>query len=132
MDREIIVSTHKKRELISITSLIQQEIDRQKFREGLIYLFLPHATAGFWLNEDEERLKADVLEFFQRLTESADWRHNRIDDNAEAHLLSGLLKPYLLLAVQNQKLILGTWQEVFLVELDGPRERTIQLHFIQT
>jgi len=132
MDREIIVSTHKKRELISITSLIQQEIDRQKFREGLIYLFLPHATAGFWLNEDEERLKADVLEFFHQLVDGKDWRHNEIDDNASAHLLSGLLKPYLLLAVKDSQLVLGTWQEVFLVELDGPRERTIQLHFIRT
>ena len=92
---------------------------------------MPHATAGFWLNEDEEGLKQDVLRFFEKIT-SGSWQHNQIDNNAQAHLLSGLLKPYLLLSVENGEIQLGTWQEIFLVELDGPREREIKIKFIPT
>jgi len=131
MFKKIVVQTENKRELIRITSKIQKIIESVKFHHGLIYLFLPHATAGFWLNEDEEGLKQDGLRFFEKIT-SGTWQHNQIDNNAQAHLLSGLLKPYLLLSVENGKIQLGTWQEIFLVELDGPRKRKIKIKFIPT
>ncbi len=128
---EIVISTQKKRELVNITPLIQKEVKRHNFKEGLVYLFLPHATAGFWLNEDEEGLKKDVLRFLDGLTKGNSWQHNQIDNNAEAHLAAGILKPSLTLAVKNGGLTLGAWQQVFLVELDGPRERTVRLVFIK-
>ncbi|HYL82557.1 MAG TPA: secondary thiamine-phosphate synthase enzyme YjbQ, partial [Candidatus Acidoferrum sp.] len=53
------------------------------------------------------------------------WRHDRIDDNAAAHIKATILGPSQAVPVRSGRLTLGTWQSVMLVELDGPRDRTV-------
>ena len=120
--KEILIQTEQKIELIDITDLVEQNLS---LKSGAVLLFLPHATAGFLINENEEGLKRDFEKLFSYLKNLAPFEHNKIDNNAEAHLMSGILKPFLILPVQSQKLVLGCWQRIFLVELDGPRERKI-------
>src|SRR5438552_1200137 len=67
----------------------------------------------------------DVLDCLDRLIPAGVWRHDRVDANAAAHIQSAILGPGETIPVRDGKLLLGTWQAVMLVELDGPRERRV-------
>jgi len=122
--REIRVSTKGKFDLVNITDLVEREV--RGVKEGVVFVFLPHATSALIMNEDEGGLKEDILNKLRELVpEDGNYLHNRIDDNAHAHILSSILKQFVLLPVKDGKLLRGTWQEILLLEFDGPRERRV-------
>ncbi|MEM4335679.1 MAG: secondary thiamine-phosphate synthase enzyme YjbQ [Candidatus Anstonellales archaeon] len=121
--KEFFVQTKKQVEAIDITHEIEARIEKNA---KACLVFVPHATAAIILNEYEPNIKSDYEKFYSELAKG-DWRHNSIDNNAEAHLLSSLVKPFALIPCENGKLMLGTWQRVMLLELDGPRRRKITL-----
>jgi secondary thiamine-phosphate synthase enzyme len=67
----------------------------------------------------------DILDALAGLIPEGKWRHDRIDNNAAAHIKATILGPSEAVPVHEGRLRLGTWQSLMLVELDGPRERTI-------
>lgn len=83
--------------------------------------FCAHATAAIILEENESGLKQDFVKFFKNLAEKEGWKHDCIDDNASAHLLAGFIGQSRVLPISEGELVRGTWQNIFLVELDGPR-----------
>ena len=116
---EINFSSSKNLELINITHKVNENL---VLKEGLVHLFAPHATGVLLIAEDEEGLKLDILKKFKQMfPKGAGYLHDRIDDNAHSHLMSTFLGSSLLLPVKNKKLNLGTWQEIFFLETDGPR-----------
>mgnify|MGYP001770665341 CR=1 FL=1 len=122
----IELSTKARRELVNITSFLERKVEEIKGK-GIICIYVPHTTAGLMINEDEQGLKKDVLNILEKLVpESGNYFHNEIDDNADAHLLSILLKNNACIPFENGRLLLGTWQSVFFVELDGPRSRRVE------
>ncbi len=122
--KEIIFSTSKEVELINITSKVQKILEESGVEEGVCILFAPHATGMLIINEDEPRLKEDILNALQRLIpKKANYKHDEIDDNAFSHILSALIGTEKVIPIKNGELQLGTWQEIFFVETDGPRER---------
>lgn len=125
MNKEFIVSTENRYQLVDITSEVERIIAESGIKEGLCLVFVPHSTAAIILTENEECLKKDWLAVLKKLVAGFDFFHNRIDNNADSHILSGLLGQGKTLAIESGKLIRGTWQQIFLVELDGPRERKI-------
>ena len=123
---EFHVKTNKRREVINITENIREIIKKSGIKNGIILIFVPHATAGLLVNEDEENIRKDYLNLFERLVpENGKYYHNLIDNNADSHLLSSLFKQFYILPVKDGELYRGTWQEIFLAEFDGPRERRI-------
>ncbi|MGB9726702.1 MAG: secondary thiamine-phosphate synthase enzyme YjbQ [Minisyncoccia bacterium] len=127
---ELKILSQKKVEIIDITFEIKKEIEKRKIKDGIVIIFIPHTTCGLILTENEPNLKKDFLDFFQEITKDFDFAHNKIDDNAQAHLLSAILGQEKTLIIKENKLVLGTWQSICLVELDGPRERKIYLKFL--
>ncbi|MCD6403816.1 MAG: YjbQ family protein [Nanoarchaeota archaeon] len=129
--KEIKVSTKGKFDIINLTDLVEREI--RDVKEGVALVFLPHATSALILNEDEEGLREDILNKLRELVpEKGDYLHNRIDDNAHAHILSSLLKQFVLLPVKDGRLVRGTWQELLLLEFDGPRERRVLMEILRS
>jgi len=125
---EFKVKTKAKHELIDITALVSECVREMSEcpPEGICLVFVPHATAGVLINEHEPNIATDFATFFEKLApKTGDWLHNRIDDNAEAHLKSGLIGPSAILPVSEGRLILGKWQRILLCEFDGPRERNV-------
>ncbi len=123
------LDTNKNFEIIDITSKINELIDVE---EGIISIFSKHSTSAIVVNENESGLLRD-LEFTLNnlITDKFSYDHDRIDDNARSHLKSFLLSSSECLPIKNGKLDLGTWQSVFFIELDGPRNnRTISLSII--
>lgn len=92
---------------------------------GTCTVYSQHTTTGVIVNENESRLREDVAAFLGGLVADEGWEHDRIDDNADAHLRATLLGPDVTVPVEDGELALGTWQEVMLVECDGPRTRTV-------
>lgn len=117
---EFFIETKKQVEIVDITS----EVEKRTGDVKACVVYVPHATAALIVNEFEPNIKSDYEEFFSRIAKG-NWKHNAIDNNAEAHLLSALISPSIVLPVKNGRLELGTWQSIMLVELDGPRKRRI-------
>jgi len=120
------IKTTQKIELVNITRQVEEAARRSGVENGLCLVYAPHATAAIIANEDEEGLKADIVKWIREFfPHDGKWRHNLIDDNAAAHLASSMLTSSRLFPVRGGRLIRGTWQSIFLVELDGPRTRRV-------
>ena len=130
MFKELKVSTENRYQLIDLTEEVEQIVKESKIKDGLVLIFVPHSTSGIVLTENEEGLKNDWLKIFKKLTSGIDFEHNKIDDNADSHLLSGLIGQGKVLPIKDGEIIRGTWQQIFLAEFDGPRERKVIVEII--
>ncbi len=119
---EFTISTSRRFELVDITDKVIEIVRNSGIKNGLVHIFVPHATAAILANEHEDGLIQDYITLIKKLfPPEAPWKHNRIDDNAHAHLAAGIIGPSRSFPLINGRLVRGTWQNVFLVELDGPR-----------
>jgi len=130
--KEISVTTDKRCQLIDITDEVEKAIKDSKVKDGLCLVFVAHSTAAVVLTENERGLKNDWLKILKKLVEGEEFEHNRIDNNADSHILSGLLGQGKVVPIENSRLVRGTWQQIFLVELDGPRTRRVSIKIIKS
>lgn len=125
MTKSLTVSSSKRQELIDITEEVEKAVSESKTKQGICLVFVPHSTATLVLTENEGGLKRDWFKVLQKLVSGFSFEHNQIDDNADSHILAGILGQGRVLPIENGSLQRGTWQQIFLVELDGPRERKV-------
>jgi secondary thiamine-phosphate synthase enzyme len=130
MLKEFNILTKERYQLIDITEKVEEIVQESEVKDGLVLVFVPHSTAGIILTENELGLKEDWLKFLKKLVSGFDFQHNRVDDNADSHILSGLVGQERILLVKGGQIIRGTWQQIFLLELDGPRNRKIIVKII--
>lgn len=124
--REITVQTKSRKELVDITSDVEKSVDGSGVKQGMCLVYLPHSTAAIVVNEHEDGLIQDILKIAEKLfPENTGWLHDRIDDNAHAHLASTILGSSKAFPVKDGQLIRGRWQNIFLLELDGSRSRSV-------
>ncbi|RLF58471.1 MAG: YjbQ family protein [Thermoplasmata archaeon] len=123
---EISISTNERFELVDITYEVQKLLEDFDLDEGAVLIFTKHTTTALMINEKETGLLKDFKKIMKELVpEGREYEHNRIDNNADSHLRAILLSSSLVVPVSNRRLELGSWQRIFLVELDGPRTRKI-------
>lgn len=123
---EFSIRTTNKREMIDLTARVAEVVAGSGVAEGLCSVYTPHATAAIVVNEnDDPNVCVDVLDALDRLIPAGVWRHDRVDGNAASHIQATILGPGETIPVHERKLLLGTWQAVMLVELDGPRQRRV-------
>jgi len=128
---EFPVSTERQVQVVNVTEKVVEACGQIEIRDGILLTSLRHTTCALTINEDEAGLRHD----FERLGETLlnpfrgkdGYRHDRIDDNAQAHLTSILLGHSVTVPLSGGKPILGTWQSLLLIEMDGPRTRSIDL-----
>ena len=120
--KEISVRSSSHRQLIDITREISKIVSESGIKNGLCHVFVPHATAAIIANESESGLMQDILKALEELVPTnGKWLHNRIDNNADAHILASIIGPSRSFPVIDGRLFRGVWQNIFVVELDGPR-----------
>ena len=120
------VETSKRKQIVDITNAVNRIVEKSNVQNGICLIHAPHATVGVVTNENESGLVNDILNSITALfPQGAGYKHDLIDDNADAHLASTFLGQSKAFPVENRRLVRGTWQNVFLVELDGPRSREI-------
>ncbi|MDI6807087.1 MAG: secondary thiamine-phosphate synthase enzyme YjbQ [Candidatus Aenigmarchaeota archaeon] len=123
---EFDVRTSKRTQATDITEKVEKIVKNSKVKNGICLVFLPHATAAIILEESESGLMSDIEEMIKRrFPKGAGYEHDRIDDNADAHLASGFIGQSRIYPVKDYELVRGTWQRALLIELDGPRYRRV-------
>jgi secondary thiamine-phosphate synthase enzyme len=123
--REFTLGTREKHEVLDITQEVNAILHASGVREGQLAIYTPHATAAIAINEnDDPNIGVDLLRALSKIVpEHDDWLHDRVDNNAAAHIKSAIMGPSETVPIINGKLCLGTWQNVFYVEFDGPRRQ---------
>lgn len=122
---KIVIKTDSKRQVLDISDQVNQEIKKQKIKEGLCNLFILHTTAALTTADLDPGTDQDYLHAFAHLVPNLNYKHPHDPSHMPDHILSSLIGTSLTIPVENGKLILGTWQKVVLIELDGPRDRQI-------
>jgi len=126
MQTEFHVRSHRKCEMLDVTAQVAEIVHQANLPEGLCSVYVTHATAAVIINEnDDPNVCADILNALDRLIPEGIWQHDRVDNNGAAHIKAALLGPGETVPVRDGKLVLGRWQAIMLVDLDGPRERRV-------
>jgi secondary thiamine-phosphate synthase enzyme len=118
--------TKTRHALVNVTDRIAQIVAASKVQEGMCLVSAMHITAGIWVNDEESGLKADLMDWLERLAPRGDYRHHRTgEDNADAHLKRTLVHHQVVLPITKGKLDLGPWEQVFYAEFDGQRKKRV-------
>jgi secondary thiamine-phosphate synthase enzyme len=133
----IFYKTRERLELINITRDLNDIVRRHGLKAGFVIVQSLHTTTAVFINEFQQALVDDMKSFLERLVGRLDyWRHNdpRLSEcdrkNAASLLRAMVLGHTLSVPVQNGKLMLGNWQSIILAELDGPRDRSVQVQVL--
>lgn len=130
------ISTKGFNDIIDITSRVTEVVRKSKIRNGICLISCPGSTVGLTTIEAEPNLLADFKEFLEKLVPSnRSYRHDQTwgEANAPSHIRSALIKPFLVVPIEDGKLILGTWQQIVLIDFDNrPREREIIVKVIKS
>ncbi|ASA77977.1 secondary thiamine-phosphate synthase enzyme YjbQ [Thermococcus sp. 5-4] len=124
---EVKVPTEEKFQIVDITEQIQHLVWKSDVTSGIAVVFTAHTTTGLAINENEAGLIQDIRAKMKELIpKGAGYAHDRIDSNAHSHLRATLLlNPEVVVPIENGELLLGTWQRILFIELDGPRHRKV-------
>jgi secondary thiamine-phosphate synthase enzyme len=130
--RTLTLSTKEKYQLVDLTESVEEVVSESEIEKGLCLIHASHATAAIICNEHESGLIQDILRKVKELFPAgAGYLHDRIDDNASSHIASALIGASRTFPIDDGRLVRGTWQNIFLLELDGPRTRRIvNVHII--
>ena len=130
MGEVLRINTGSLKEVVDLTDQLQSLIRKAKIQDGVCFIFVTHTTAALTTGEIGEGTEKDLLEVVEQMVPSIRFRHAHDPSHAWSHMASSILGPSLTIPVSAGKLVLGTWQSVMLVELDGPRERTIHVNLL--
>ena len=124
------IRTTALKEIVDLTDRLETVIRKANLQEGLCSLFVTHTTAALTTGEIGEGTDDDLLVVVEEMIPRIRFQHAHNPAHAWSHMASSLLGPSLTVPVSAGQLVLGTWQSVMLVELDGPRERTVHVTLI--
>jgi secondary thiamine-phosphate synthase enzyme len=127
---KLTVTSSQQTEFIEITADIQRMVEKSGIENGVCMLFVPHTTAAVTINENADpTVKSDILGVLNKVIPwEANYRH--MEGNSPAHIKATLMGASEMIAVENGRLVLGTWQGIFFCEFDGPRTRSVHIHFM--
>jgi secondary thiamine-phosphate synthase enzyme len=122
--------TRARVEFKDVTGLIQRLVAESGVQSGTCFVFVPHTTAAVLINENADPgLRTDLDNFLKQLApRDKDYRHD--DGNCDAHLKAAVIGCSKSLLIENGRLVLGTWQGVYLCEFDGPRRRELRVKIV--
>ncbi len=125
----VAVSTRGDAQMLDITEEVQAVVGRHGFLEGAALVFVSGSTAGLTTVEYEPGLLEDIPAAFERLA-PRDMRYKHEDTwhdgNGHSHVRASLLGPSLTIPFRQSRLLLGTWQQIVLIDFDNrPRKRDV-------
>mgnify|MGYP001111090945 FL=1 len=127
------IRSKRKIEIINITQEVKKAVVESGIKEGLCLVNSMHITSSVFINDEEEGLKQDFINWLERLApyDFDRWLHNQTgEDNAHAHLKRTIMGREVVIGVTESKLDFGPWEEIFYGEFDGQREKRILIKII--
>ncbi len=125
--RTFTVTTREKDQVVDITNTVENYLQEEKNANGLCSLFVAHTTCAITTADLDPGTDLDLLDALRHLLPQLSYQHPHDPSHTPDHILSSILGPSLVIPYARHQLLLGTWQRIILVELDGPRQRTIHL-----
>ncbi|MGB7062391.1 MAG: secondary thiamine-phosphate synthase enzyme YjbQ [Candidatus Zixiibacteriota bacterium] len=120
------VKTRGDTDIIDITSQVANALKEAELSNGTLTVFIPGSTAGITTTEYEPGLLKDLPAFYEKIIpRGADYQHNLTwgDGNGHSHVRAALIKSFFTVPFVNRKMILGTWQQIILIDFDNRRRQ---------
>ena len=118
--------------MIDITSYINEDIKASNIKDGIVVVYCPHTTAGITINENADPdVVRDLIYGFEKAYPTTDSNYRHFEGNSHAHLKSSTVGASQTLILNDGKLILGRWQDIYFCEFDGPRDRTFYVKILE-
>jgi len=125
--KTITIRTRKKDEVVDITETVETHLQEMGNEEGVCTLFVSHTTCALTTADLDPGTDLDFLDALRHLLPHIAYRHPHDPSHTPDHILSSMIGSSLAIPYRNRRLLLGTWQRIVLVELDGPRQRTVHI-----
>ncbi len=127
MIKEINLSSKSEFDMIDINKQVTEAVKESGVNEGICTVYVPHATAAVIINENADpNIAKDFLDATDKIVPlHAGYLHDKIDNNAAAHIKAAIIGPSETIPILNGNLGLGTWQDINVVEFDGPKTRRV-------
>ncbi len=127
---KIMHTSTMRTEFCDITHTIQNLVRQHAWQQGALVLYCPHTTCALTVNEGADPdVASDMKQFFSSLVpKNGPFKH--AEGNSDAHIKTSMLGPSLMLIIEDTHVQLGTWQHIYMVESDGPRQRQIWAQFL--
>ena len=126
-------NTKNRQEFINITPKAQEAVKKSGVKEGLCLVNAMHITASVFINDDEEGLHQDFIQWLENLAPYGKdkYKHNLTgEDNGDAHLKRTIMAREVVVAITNGKLDFGPWEQIFYAEFDGQRKKRVLIKII--
>ena len=128
---ELQVQTNKRVELHNITSQVKSTIRDSGVKEGICHIFVPHTTAAVTINENADpAVKGDITNEMNKVIPFSD-NYQHAEGNSAAHIKASLFGFSETVIIKNGSPVLGTWQDIYFAEFDGPRRRRFVVKVIE-
>jgi len=124
------ISTRSRQDILDITAAVQKVLSDQGFQSGIVVVYSPHTTAGITVNENADPdVCLDMTAFLNKLV-PASFPFRHAEGNSDAHIKGSLTNFSQTFIVEDGRLQLGTWQGIYFMEFDGPRQRQVWIKCI--
>jgi len=127
--KTITITTKKNDEIVDITETIEGHLREAPTDNGLCSIFVSHTTCALTTADLDPGTDLDFLDALRRLLPDISYRHPHDPLHTPDHILSSIIGSAVVVPYRNRQLLLGTWQRIVLVELSGPRHRTMHISF---
>ena len=119
----IIIS--ERRDMVKITDTVKKDVKESGIKNGIVVVHCPHTTAGLTINENADPdVIQDMLYAMEKAYPTKDIRYRHYEGNSHAHVKASTMGASVTLILEEGETILGVWQDLYLCEFDGPRQRT--------
>ena len=125
--KTIKVPTRRKDQVVDITEAIQELVSQGEEASGVCVVFAAHTTCALTTADLDPGTDVDFLRALRGILPELKYRHPHDPEHTPDHILSSIIGASVSVPFVNHQLALGTWQRIVLVELDGPRERTVHV-----
>lgn len=131
MPFKIVIKSRSRSEMIDITPSVQDEISRSGIKEGACIIYVPHTTAGITINEGADPSVCDdiIYKLTRLVPKNENYSHS--EGNSDSHIKASIMGSSVTVIIENNSLVLGTWQKIFFCEFDGPRSRDIYIKILK-
>src|SRR6056297_493478 len=126
------IKTNRREEFVDITDEINQIIQKSPIKNGIVHIFVKHTTAGITINENSDPdVASDIIRTMDEVIPyKSNYKHR--EGNSHAHIKASILGSFVSIPFENKRMILGTWQGIYLCEFDGPRRREVVVSIIDS
>jgi len=128
----INIDTTKSKQVVDITGEVNSIVKAQNFTNGICSVFVFHTTCALTTADLDPGTDLDYLDAIETMFPEGNYRHPHDPNHVGDHIMSSIIGNSVSIPVENGKLVLGTWQSIVLIELSGPRSRSLSVLFVGT